>query len=139
MTAPTEKGSIASMVNDSSGAPLVDLPWPRAMADSIDALENEPFFAFVIAVARRGLKVGSGPATAAGQHIWLQVLGATFYLRLDARMISWDSIERALLFAASLFPLSCLILDHLLWPEASTAAQLKLRRELVRHDEDKQL
>lgn len=71
MTAPTENGSIASMVNDSSGAPLVDFPCPRAMADSIEALERAPFFAFAMAATRRGLNAGSGPPTAVHQHIVL--------------------------------------------------------------------
>jgi hypothetical protein len=53
-------------------------------------------------------------------------------------MTSADKIDRALLFAASLLPLSCLIFDHLLWPDGSTAAQLKSRRGYLRHGENTQ-
>lgn len=68
MTAPTEKGNIASMVSDSRGAPLVDLPCPRAMADSMEALERAPLFALVIAASSRAFRAGSGPPTISVQH-----------------------------------------------------------------------
>lgn len=42
-------------------------------------------------------------------------------IRLEAVMTAWDSIVLALLFAASAFPLSCLIFDHRLWPESRSA------------------
>lgn len=61
--AATEGGSIASMVSVSSAAPLTDLPCPLAIADSIEVFESAPRLAMAIAVARRGLKLGSGPPT----------------------------------------------------------------------------
>lgn len=65
---------MASMVNDSSDAPLVDFPCPRAMADSIEDLDKAPFFAFEIAATRRGLKAGSGPPTTIDQHIYRRIM-----------------------------------------------------------------
>ena len=80
MTKATEGGMIASRSKDSSVAPLMETPWPLAIAPSIDDLgksadlENQqlyssrihnhkalPFFAFAIAVANLGLLFGSGP------------------------------------------------------------------------------
>lgn len=75
------------MVNDSSDAPLVDLPCPRAMADSIEVLERSTFLAFAMAAARRALKVGFGPPTADVQHI-CSAIWNLFPSRLDARAIS---------------------------------------------------
>lgn len=45
----------------SKATPVVDLPCPLAMADSMDVLESWPRFALVMAMASLELKVGSGP------------------------------------------------------------------------------
>jgi hypothetical protein len=58
------------MVSDSRDAPLVDLPWPWAMADSMEDLARAPFFALAMAATRRGLKAGSGPPTAMDQYVF---------------------------------------------------------------------
>ena len=61
--APTEEGSMASIVSVSSAAPLTDWPCPLAIADSIEAFESAPRLALAIAAAKRGFKLGSGPPT----------------------------------------------------------------------------
>ena len=63
MIAAIEEGSMASMVSDSSEAPLGDFPAPRAIAPSKVALGRPDFLAVAMRVARRGLVVGSGPCT----------------------------------------------------------------------------
>ena len=40
-------------------------------------------------------------------------------------MICKDSLVLSLLFKASFLPLSCLIFDHLLWPDARTEELVK--------------
>jgi len=57
------------MVTFSSGAPLGDLPWPLAIAASIEVLESCPFLPLAIAVASREFRAGSGPPSDAGQLI----------------------------------------------------------------------
>lgn len=66
MIAATEEGSMASMVSDSSEAPLGDFPAPRAIAPSKVALGRPDFFAVAMRVASRGLVDGSGPCTVCG-------------------------------------------------------------------------
>lgn len=49
------------MVTGSSAAPETDLPWPRRIAVSMEALAKPARFASVMASARRLLVFGSGP------------------------------------------------------------------------------
>ncbi len=61
MMAATEEGNMASMVMDSKAAPLGEMPWPLAMAFSMDCFGKACFLAAAMRFARRGLRAGSGP------------------------------------------------------------------------------
>lgn len=72
MIIATKGGIMASIVIDSRAWLLVDFPWPRAMAFSIDALGNPNFFADTTSAAKRGFDAKSGPKTVCSLAIWVE-------------------------------------------------------------------
>ena len=63
ITVATAGGRMASTTTDSSAAPDAEIPWPLAIALSINDFGTPAFLAVPIAKASRGFIFGSGPKT----------------------------------------------------------------------------
>lgn len=81
-------------------------------------LRQVPFFAVTNRPASLGFEFGSGPPPTFRQGLEARNLWAIF-LHFDAMVISLEKSEFCVLLFASAAPLSCLILDHRLWPDCT--------------------